>query len=96
MIESRPVRAAAASEVDEWIRLEADDIAMSFPDRDLLYLADQLDGQPSAYDQGPEAGRAVAAELRWRHAAGIRSWPAEPILLATSVGLAVIDDEIPW
>lgn len=81
---------------DEWIRLEADDIAMSFPDRDLLFLAEQLERCPLAYDQGPAACRAVAAELRQRHMASIRFWPGVSPPSATSAGLELIDDEIPW
>jgi hypothetical protein len=95
MNESRfPQPAACAFADDDWIRLEADDIAMSFPDGDLLFLADQFDGQPSAYDQGPPApgGRRGTSSAA-------RSWVAllagHKRLAATSAGFELIDDEIP-
>lgn len=79
-----------------WVLAEADDIVRSFPDQPVVDLAEELERSLEAYDQGKDAGRAVVAELRARDAAGVKFWPLVSDLPATSAGLELIDDEIPW
>lgn len=60
---------------DPWITAEADEILQTYPDAGAAELAADLERNPEAYDQGIEALRAVAAELRQREAAGLRFRP---------------------
>lgn len=60
---------------DPWIVAEADEILRTHPHASAAALADDLERNPDAYDQGIEAARAVAAELRQRDAAGLNFRP---------------------
>jgi hypothetical protein len=57
---------------DFGIGVEANAFARNYPDHELAALADALETQLAHYDRGEEFGRAVAAELRRRHEAGVR------------------------
>lgn len=60
------------SDFDFEIGAEANAFARNYPDHELAALADALETQLTLYDRGEDFGRAVAAELRRRHAAGLR------------------------